>query len=151
MDTSFVGYTSSYSGEALRKNIEAYRMALFETLERLTRAGKRVVFFVDIPELNFNPRECVSQRRLTLVPDRLRDPCILDRVHYEERASEYHELVREAQAAFQSVRFIPLDEALCEGDSCEILVDGALLYSSRDHLTTHGSRYVIQGIGEQLP
>ena len=150
-ESYFVGYTSEFSGKALNSNIEAFRLAVFETLGRLTKTDKRIIFLVDVPELNFNPRECVSQRRLTLVADELRVPCRLEKQISDDRSLVYHTLVAEVGKAFPTVDFIDAGEALCDKQGCDILVDGALLYSSRDHLTTHGSRKLIQRISDQMP
>ncbi len=43
-------------------NSRALEAALDLTLKRLLQAGKRVVFFVDTPALNFEPEECLNIR-----------------------------------------------------------------------------------------
>ena len=79
------GYTSSYSEPQVSENITAFRKAMYTTLEKLSASEKNIIFIVDIPELYFNPRECVSIRKIELTHHQLRSPCTLSRDRFEER------------------------------------------------------------------
>ena len=144
------GYTIGFSGLDVEENIKAFRKALHITLKKLTGSGKYIVFMVDVPELYFNPRECISLRRFTLPFHKLRQPCSIERRLFEERTSDYHQLIAEAENLFPTVKFIHTYEYLCDDISCEVLVDGHLLFSSRDHLSIDGSVYLVNKIKDQL-
>lgn len=144
------GYSSNYSEQQVDTNIIAFKNAMHTTLEKLTNSGKKIIFIVDVPELYFNPRECVSLRSVKLTSRKLRLPCTLDRKLFEKRTENYHQLVADAEKSFPKVKFIHTYKYLCNDKNCDILVNGNLLYSSRDHLTTYGSRYLLNRINNEL-
>ena len=144
----YFGYTTSFTTAEINRNSSVFRAAIFSTLDTLTKTKKKIVFVVDVPELYFNPLECVSLRGFSLVGQALRSPCVLERSVFEERARIYHSLVAEAKAAFPAVKFINAANYLCDDNKCNILVENRLLYSTRDHLTTYGSKYLV---GRMMP
>ena len=144
------GYTSSFTEQQIRENITAFKKAMYTTLEKLTRSGKKIIFIVDIPELYFNPLECVSLRGIKLANHKLRSPCSLSRKYFEERTVNYHRLIADAEKMFPMVKFIHTYKYLCDEKNCEVLVNNNLLYSTRDHLTTYGSRYLVSKIKNEL-
>jgi len=144
------GYSSSYSEELSNKLIMVFKNAMYTTLEKLTKSGKKIIFIVDVPELYFNPRECISLRSIELKFRKLRQPCTLNRKSFEKRTVRYHELIADAEKYFPQVKFIHTYKYLCNDKNCDILVHGNLLYSTRDHLTTYGSRYLLNKIKNKL-
>jgi len=121
-----------------------------QTLERLVASRKNIVFIVDTPELYFDPKECVSLRNITLTEKKVREPCSIERIKFEERTAYYHEIIDEAKIMFPSVKFINTSKYLCDAEKCNVLLDGKLLYSSTDHLTPHGSRYLMSRMKNEL-
>ena len=146
----FYGYTSSFSEKQIERNKIAFKRAMHNTLSKLTRSDQKIIFIVDIPELNFNPLECVSLRGFTFSEEKLRYPCSLDRKSYEARTIDYLNLIKEAEFAFPNVKFIHTYNYLCDDTQCDITVNDKLLYSTRDHLTTYGSCYLMNKIKEEL-
>ena len=123
---------------------------MFNTLNKLTASGKKVIFIVDVPELDFNPRECISLGRINEREVRLSSPCSLNRERFEERTADYHQLVADAENAFPVVTFIHTYKYLCGNEYCDALQGNRLLYSTRDHLTTYGSIHLINKIQNEL-
>lgn len=74
----------------------------------------------------------------------------MDRKLFEQRTSEYHQLVEEAEGKFRAVKFIHTYGYLCNESACDVLVDNNLIYSTRDHLSVYGSRYLIDKISGEL-
>jgi hypothetical protein len=144
------GYVSNTSVETVKRNVDVFKRAMNFTLERLVGSGKQVIFIVDTPELYFDPKTCVSFRPVTFPGYKPRTSCTVDKKKFEERNADYHRIVAEARAAFPTVKFIKAYEYLCDKELCYGLLDGELLYQSRDHLTPAGSRYLVRKMAHEL-
>lgn len=144
------GYVNNTSIQDLKRNVDTFKKGMYFTLDRLVGSGKKVIFIVDTPELYFNPTRCISIRPLTLWKHKLRESCAIDRNKFESRNADYHRMVAEAKVAFPSVKFINSYEYLCDKELCYGLVNGELLYQTRDHLTPSGSRYLVRKMANDL-
>lgn len=142
--------TSDKSAHANMKNVAVLKQALDVTLEKLSRSGKKIIFLVDNPELDFDPRECVSLRKFTLPFHKPRTPCAIERKKYEAWSEEYRKMVADADARFPAIHFIYSDKYLCDAQWCWALIDGQLMYSDRSHLTPAGSRYLLDKIKTEI-
>jgi peptidoglycan/LPS O-acetylase OafA/YrhL len=137
----------SMSPADILDNAKTLERALDATLVELERAHKRVVFVVDVPEIEKEPRICLD-RGLPLVEHR----CSIDiaRSRVEERSRYTLDVVHRLAAAHPLVRFVSGIDILCDQSTCRGSEAGTLLYASRDHLTPAGSRRVVQGLQEAL-
>ena len=142
--------TSDMSAKPNPVHIEAFTRGLDMTLERLTRSDKRIVFLVDNPELDFEPRECASFRVVTLPGHELRTPCAVAREIHDARSSAYKKIVREAEVRFPRVIFIYTDQYLCDNEWCWAKNGNEMLYSDKSHLTPVGSRMLFKKISSLL-
>jgi hypothetical protein len=138
------------SAEQVNEKAAILEKALDITLSRLVASGKKIVFFVDTPVLDFEPEECVMMRPLYLIGHTQKDPCALSRPVFDQRNVEYHRIIRDAKKAFPTVKFINLYDYLCDQDLCYALKDGVLLYSDHSHLSADGSRYVFGKVADEL-
>jgi len=138
------------ASEEAKKNAAILEKALDKTLSRLVASGKKIVFFVDTPELDFDPRECVMIRPLYFKNHTKKDPCAIPRWMFDQRNTQYHRVIRDAQKAFPTVKFINLYDYLCDPVLCYALKDGKLLYMDMHHLSADGSRYVIGKVADEL-
>jgi peptidoglycan/LPS O-acetylase OafA/YrhL len=129
---------------------EILEQALTMTLSRLAASGKKVVFFVDTPELDFEPGECVLIRPFYFRWHRKKDPCAVNRQSFELRNAEYHRIVQNAERKFPSVKFIKLHDYLCDRTLCYALKEDVLIYRDRHHLSADGSRYLIERLADQI-
>lgn len=137
------------SSEAI-KNADIMKTALDNTLSRLVASGKKIVFFVDIPELDFEPSECVVLRPIYLLGHTVKEPCAIPRPTFDQRSTLYHRIVSEAQKTFPTVKFVNLYDYLCDQNLCYASKDGKLLYTGRDHLSVDGSRYVVSRMADEF-
>ena len=118
--------------------LSVYLAGLEHTLTRLTAAGKRVVFVLDTPELDFDPSTCVRRP----VQFSLRSPCVVPRAKVERRLTRAETRILAVLARYPDVKvFNPLP-FLCDAQNCYARRDGEFMYADRDHLTPDGSRYV---------
>ncbi len=139
------------SDEQVKENAAILEKALDITLTRLVASGKKIVFFVDTPVLDFEPTECSSNiRPLYLMGHTSKDPCALPRPLFEKRNAEYHRIMSSAQKAFPTVKFINLYDYLCDQEFCYALKDGVLLYRDHSHLSADGSRYLFGKLADEL-
>jgi hypothetical protein len=142
--------SSDISMHANMKHVAMFRQALDITLEKLSHSQKKIIFLVDTPELDFEPRECLSLRKLKLPMYTPRTPCAIERAKHEAMSAEYRQLVAKAESQFPSVKFIHTDNYLCDKAWCWGMVDNQLLYSDRNHLTPDGSRYLLNKIKTEI-
>jgi peptidoglycan/LPS O-acetylase OafA/YrhL len=131
----------------IEENAAAMERALDATFLELERAHKRVVFVVDVPELEGDPSICLD-RGLPFVQRR----CNIDieRKRVEERSRYQLDIVSRLAARHPLVRFESTTETLCDASICHATEAGTLLYASRDHLTPAGSRRVVGGLSSAL-
>ena len=108
---------------------------LARTIQRLAAENKQVVLYLDIPELPFEPRDCVER---PLFSRKVSD-CSVPRATAWEQQASMRRVARRLAAAHPALRvFNPID-ALCGSDRCDILQGDMLVYRDRHHLSLRGS------------
>jgi peptidoglycan/LPS O-acetylase OafA/YrhL len=138
------------SAKQVEENAAILEKALNITLGRLVASGKKIVFFVDTPVLNFEPTECTEIRPVYLIGHTSKDPCALPRPLFEQRNVEYHRIISTAKKTFPTIKFINLYDYLCDQDLCYAAKDGMLLYGDHSHLSADGSRYLFSKVADEL-
>lgn len=114
--------------------------AIDDTIQRLAGSGKRVILFYTTPMLDFPPTTC--QRRPFRVRSEAREPCAVERRHYDEgQAWSRHKLTSLAARYPNVVLFDPAP-SLCDEASCRGRADGKLLYVDPIHLNRLGAEIV---------
>lgn len=108
---------------------------LARTLDALARAGKKVVFVHQVPELGFDPRRCLTEFR-QLTPR----PCIVERAAVDARQKQYREAVRRVLAQHQGVyEFDPVPR-LCGPAACSPFDEqDQPVYQDDDHINWRGA------------
>jgi peptidoglycan/LPS O-acetylase OafA/YrhL len=119
-----------------------YARGMRETLERLRRSGKRVVFAYDIPTLDFDPKVCVKLRPLRLEGEELRTPCAMPRQQFEARAAFGRKIVAAVLKDFPEVKIFDPAKYLCDKAYCWAMKDDRMLYRDDNHLSLRGAAYV---------
>jgi hypothetical protein len=120
-----------------------YARTLRDTLIRLQSAGKEVVFFLDIPLLDFNPRTCVTGRPLLkLLGDTPRVPCAVARKTFADKTATYRRVVSSILRDFPSIPVFDVANYLCDAAYCWAMKDGRMLYRDDNHLSVMGSMFV---------
>ena len=126
---------------------EIYTRGLRYTLERLTAQNKKILFVFDIPELGFDPRVCVANRRF-LTPTK--EVCAVSRVDYDQRTSRYRTLVYSVLKDFPKVKFYDPTNDFCDENYCYAFKEGKMLYRDVDHLSNDGSEFVSERMAPLL-
>jgi peptidoglycan/LPS O-acetylase OafA/YrhL len=125
------------------------RMYIFKrlleiTVQKLTAAGKEVVFAFDVPDLNFPPEACLPSRPMAITKRLQGGDCKIARKKVEERAEKYVSSAREILVKFPEVIHWDPFNRLCNDQECLVAKDGVLLYRDMNHLSTEGGRWLAE-------
>jgi peptidoglycan/LPS O-acetylase OafA/YrhL len=135
--------------QGLRTNSDVYEIALNKTLSALLKAGKKVTYLYDVPELGFNIKSCAHTRPISIT-SKIRSPCSLKKEDFIERNKDFRLMTERVFKKYRDVRVIDLAEALCDENSCYGGKDGVLFYTDDDHLSHRGAKFVTEKIKEKL-
>ena len=121
-------------------NAEMIFRGLDRSITVLENSGKRVVLFVDVPALPFQPADCVDRPFIKRTLER----CSVSRAAMLEQQATLRAVVQRLGQAHPALRtFDPLP-GLCDGDTCAIKRGDMLVYRDGDHLSLRGSALVAQ-------
>jgi hypothetical protein len=127
---------------------EMYEQALRHTISFLTATGKRLVLFLDWPELGFDPRSCLP--RPVALFSRPRAVCAVARDQVDARNRAYRELLFGLQREFPGLKVFDPMPFLCDSSACYAMKDGHLLYSDDNHVSIAGAAYLAQNYFENM-
>jgi hypothetical protein len=125
-----------------RSQREIFIEGYARTISFLQAQGKRVIFFIDVPEIGFDPVECVDIRPLRFSTKQLRQPCSIPANEVASRQADYRAVVAELQARFPEMRVFDPTSLLCDAQSCQAMIDGTVIYRDDDHLSAAGSGHI---------
>ena len=148
--SAWLSNTNNFSKEELEKRAMSYKNAMYATFKRLVKSGKKVIFIVDVPELNFNPDECVSIRPLYLLGHKLKSPCAVPLRDFEQRTTTYHRIIAEAKEKFPMIRFIDAYKYFCDDKLCNAIIDGQLMYRDDNHINRKGAHFLAKRMAQEL-
>jgi SGNH domain (fused to AT3 domains) len=119
--------------------------ALDRTLTAIaaTHTRARIVVMGPVPELTFNPPDCVAQARHLGRPEAAcrEAPATPPLI----RTGKAEAGIREALRAHPQVRAVFPSEKLCTAARCQTVQGGTLLYFDDDHLSASGARRLTPG------
>ncbi len=101
------------------------------TMSTLERAGKRVVLFIDVPELDFIPEACPGGRPVRISTSNLQSPCGVSREAVDRRQAIYRGILERLHQAHPSSRVLIHSRYMCGGGLCNANLQGQLLYGTR--------------------
>lgn len=111
------------------------------TFERLSQSGKQVIYVLDNPLLDFDPKSCVSR------PFRINSnniTCKMKRETFDKQRVQYFEIVNRVLSDYPRVKVFDVASKLCDSDFCYSVINNELLYHDRSHLGYDGSKYIGQ-------
>jgi peptidoglycan/LPS O-acetylase OafA/YrhL len=121
-----------------------WQRGLRVTYERLTTAGIRTIVLRDVPHTDFDVPECLSRRAARLP---LARACTYDRV---ASLSPLAVAAQDAAARGLPVRLIDMNDQLCDTPSCEVVRNGAIIFTDDNHLTASFSRSIAPVLGQRI-
>lgn len=135
--------------ESAKSNAQAYKISLNNTLNALKQAGKQVTYLYPVPELGFDPKECLKARPIRIHKTQHRI-CGVNKSTFIERNQSHRELVDSVLTLHPEVKRIDPANALCDDQYCYGMIDGVLMYTDGDHLSKKGSEYVANKLKGQF-
>ena len=123
----------------IENNHDVFIRQFSKTLELLKKSKKQIYLIKQIPELNFDPKECLFDRRLIKYP---KINCKISRADVQAYLSEYEYFLNQVIIKFDNVTIIDPINLFCDEEYCYASQDGNSLYRDRRHLSFFGSRWI---------
>jgi len=117
----------------IQDRARVFEIGMRNTVHRLLRSGKSVVFVIDVPELGVLPQQCRPENPRS---------CENERGDIDQRGAQYRDIVSRVAADFPALRVFDPTPLFCNALTCTGLIGDRRLYSDPDHLSEFGSRYV---------
>ncbi len=118
----------------------AWSSGVRETVATFEESAGEVVLVGDVPPLDVDPIECVTDAAATMAS------CIADA---EARVVQANELTEEV-AADLGVRYVAVADLACVEGRCPAVAGGLMVYANDDHLSRTWVRHVTPEVGERL-
>jgi len=117
---------------------QVFLNGLDRAIEALESARKDVVLYIDVPELNFSPRECVERPLRSI----RRMHCVIDRKMVQERQREYRSVIATLERKHPHLRVFDPLKYLCDEKQCVASSKNVIYYRDGHHLSIRGSEYL---------
>jgi len=124
-------------------------IGLRSVLDMMLNNGKKVIFVLEVPTLNFNPEACLTQRPLRLFGQP--HDCNFPKTHFDAVHQEYRILVHDILKDYPSVTIFDPARYLCDEDGCSAKAEGKILYGDDNHLAAAGSDFLARELVGLLP
>lgn len=122
-------------------DLKQYVASLQGTIDIFYRAGKKVYYIAENPELGFSPGFCTSRPfRIT------HEECVLHR----ETVLRVQRQYLEAISQLRNVVIVETLDKFCPSDKCLIVKGNELLYNDSNHLSAAGSKFQAESIENYL-
>lgn len=134
----------SYGEEALDsvQSEEALHTGLANTLDRLERAGLRVVVVGATPEFQYSVPQCLLRRAL--------HECSMPRAAVNERRERAMQVVASTVASNGGAHMFDPLRFFCDDHFCYPTHGRTVMFSDPQHLTTAGSKLLVPELAEDL-
>lgn len=123
--------------ESLSEKRELYSQGLEQTVVALEKAKKNIVIVIDVPELPFSPRSCISR-----FPSRAITKCFVSRSIVNSRQKDLYELMSKLKARHPLIHMFDPAEYLCDSEKCSVAMNDRLLYRDSHHLSLFGGELI---------
>jgi peptidoglycan/LPS O-acetylase OafA/YrhL len=120
----------------------SFEDAIIKTYQALESKNKRMILFVDVPELDFLPEECVNLRPLQLGVKKLNTSCTVPYSKAYEISREYRERVKKISHQLPKLVLFDTFNHFCFEGNCFAKKDGQMFYQDGNHLSQSGSIYL---------
>ncbi|MBB3396888.1 acyltransferase family protein [Rhizobium sp. BK060] len=128
----------SSGNEGVEDPANVFIDGLQKTIASLRQHGKSVSYFLENPEMDVNPQDCVGN--VLYLRRNKSAACDAPLSAVLERQAAYRKRV----SAIAEAKIIDPLPILCKNDICSVLQSGKLLYADSDHLSVDGSYYVAE-------
>ncbi|MGA0064940.1 MAG: acyltransferase family protein [Ilumatobacteraceae bacterium] len=120
---------------------QVFEIGMKQTVHRLLRSGKEVIFVIDVPELGLAAQMCRPAEPQT---------CENTRSSIDARNAEYRTIVSRVAGEFPALRVFDPTDLFCDEMKCQGIFEGQRLYMDGDHLSEFGSKIVGAGLAQLI-
>lgn len=130
-----------------KKDKDLFTESAIKFLSHLS--SKKIIIFMDIPDMIFKPRSCVSFQNYFMqvmrggFKRRTTDNCGISITGFQERNNDYDEILLSILSNFSNIKIFSPRELFRQGDMYSAYKNGYFLYWNSDHLTREGADMVI--------
>jgi hypothetical protein len=121
-----------------------WERGLRRTYARLTAAGIHTIVLRDVPRTGFDVPACLSRRAAELPFAR---PCGYDRATSVSRVAI---AAQDRAARGLPVRIVDMNDQLCDSPRCQVVRNGAVVFTDDNHLTASFSRTLAPVLGQRI-
>jgi len=129
---------------------QMFETAMRNTLLKLSRSHKNVIFIMDVPELGFNPKECFDLTPGHINNVILHDQCSIPRKEFDKRSKEYRTLVFSVLKDFPDIQVLDPASKLCNDEWCSAIKENKIVYQDDNHLSVDGSRFIAKYLADLI-
>lgn len=120
-------------------NIEAFRIGLRHFIKEMLDKGKKVVFFIDVPNLKHDPRKCLQNLPFGL----LNLKCTLSRDDLNSERELYYKEINNLKKTHPNLIIYNPIELFCDNKACKFKQFNTLLYYDDNHISISGSKLIL--------
>ncbi len=117
-----------------------------DTIQRLRKLGKKVVFVIDYPELGMDAKFCVEARPFTFGKKPAVLSCVNPRSAVDARQKFYREKIAAIQRRNPGLLVYDTLPVFCSDTECTGKDDRHIFYHDDDHLSNSGSKMLLDKI-----
>lgn len=139
----------AYHQGRMKETDNPFGGVLETTIARLLKANLHVIFIIDNPEFDFDPRLGVQRPQLASWLNHSEDASkkLSESTEYMHRKRrEYERYIDILRTNFPQLAFLDAFSPLCDKNTCSAIKEGTLVFRDRHHLTQQGSMMLWAGM-----
>lgn len=126
--------------ESVANSRHALENGLINTIEFLLKNQISPVIFEQVPDYPFKPSNCWIKKEMYRGMDSV--SCNLDRKQVDERFLYVDEMFSRIKGDYPSVKFISIEDIVCDKQICFSKLNGVPLYGDNNHLNLDGAKEI---------
>jgi peptidoglycan/LPS O-acetylase OafA/YrhL len=137
------------ANDLIETDRRAFTAEAQKLLSNLTDLHKSLIFLLDIPDLGFRPRDCVTFHSFTMtafrggIRARNIDNCGVAVDEFHNRMAAHDAMIADIIAQYQDIHIFDPRKLICDEKLCRAFKDGGFIYWNADHLTVKGADMIV--------
>ncbi len=130
-------------GKSLRPEV-AFYVGNGYFIQELLKAGKKVVFVEDYPQLHYDPADCVQ--RVSFIEPKV---CEYTRDEYDSTRGKYINMLSMLKKLNPPVSIFMTDTMFCNSNKCVSKINGKWLYHDFGHISVYASQLLLNKMSKE--
>lgn len=122
----------------------SFEEGIKKTYQVLDALGKRMIVYIDIPELDFLPEDCMDLRPVEISRRNLNTSCSTPYKKAYEISREFRDRLNIVKKELPNLIIFDAFEQFCDESRCYAQIGDKMLYEDGNHLSNHGSMHLGQ-------